>query len=86
MKLHFNAQLHRKPILWSMGGILASQLLVMLPVDKAEAHGAVGFPIARQYQCQLEAGFWGDPANIPNSDCRQAIENPGDPSNPQLPF
>lgn len=36
----------------------------------------------------MPARSWilGDPANIPNSDCRQAIENPGDPSNPQLPF
>lgn len=85
MKLHFNAQLHRKSMLWSMGGLLASQVLVMLPVNNAEAHGAVSFPIARQYQCQIEGGLWGNVANIPNADCRKAIEI-GKEGDKQLPF
>ncbi|CNI66688.1 lytic polysaccharide monooxygenase [Yersinia pekkanenii] len=86
MKLHFNAQLHRKSMLWSMGGLLASQILVMLPVNNAEAHGAVGFPIARQYQCHIEQGYWNNPADVPSADCRQAIINGQQFDNPQLPF
>ncbi|KVD81032.1 chitin-binding protein [Burkholderia sp. ABCPW 14] len=54
---------------------LATSLAAMFaPVDDAAAHGAVGFPIARQYQCRLEGGYW-DPADgsgIPNDDCRAA--------------
>ncbi|PXX25825.1 putative carbohydrate-binding protein with CBM5 and CBM33 domain [Burkholderia pyrrocinia] len=48
------------------------------PLQEAAAHGAVGFPIARQYQCYLEGGFGnGNPADVPQNDCRAAYEAGG---------
>lgn len=50
----------------------------------AAAHGAVGAPIARQYACRLEGGYW-DPADgsgIPHTDCRAAYRNGGDSAYP----
>ncbi|EOS94325.1 lytic polysaccharide monooxygenase [Erwinia tracheiphila] len=74
---------------WKASGFLLSGMMISffslwLPVKQAEAHGAVGYPIARQYQCFVEGGFWGNPANIRSADCRQAILNGG--ANPQWPF
>jgi chitin-binding protein len=43
-------------------------------VQEVSAHGAVGFPIARQYQCHLDGGYWSSPdgSGIPNADCLAA--------------
>ncbi|KAG0206914.1 chitin-binding protein [Mortierella sp. GBAus27b] len=53
-------------------------------VQEANAHGAVGSPMARQYQCQLEGGFWWpeDGSAIPNSDCRAAFHAGGNSAYP----
>lgn len=53
---------------------LTASFAALLAPMNADAHGAVGFPIARQYQCRLEGGYW-DPPNgsaIPHDDCRAA--------------
>lgn len=43
-------------------------------VQEVSAHGAVGFPIARQYQCHLDGGYWSSPdgSGIPHADCLAA--------------
>ncbi|SMF98991.1 lytic polysaccharide monooxygenase [Burkholderia singularis] len=56
--------------------LLAVSLAVQIaPMNKANAHGAVGFPIARQYQCHLDGGYWDPPdgSGIPYEDCRTAF-------------
>lgn len=45
----------------------------IVPLQNAQAHGAVAKPIARQYQCFIDRGY-DDPGNItiPRPDCRAA--------------
>ncbi len=53
-------------------------------MQEASAHGAIGTPIARQYQCRLEGGYW-DPADgsgIAHTDCRAAYQNGGNSAYP----
>ncbi len=53
-------------------------------MQEASAHGAIGTPIARQYQCRLEGGYW-DPADgsgIQHTDCRAAYQNGGNSAYP----
>lgn len=66
-----------------------SQMLALLPIcvsafvaniQESHAHGAVGSPIARQYQCRLEGGYWNN--TIPNADCRAAYQNGGNSAYP----
>ncbi|WP_337995261.1 lytic polysaccharide monooxygenase [Burkholderia sp. FERM BP-3421] len=55
--------------------LLAAVGATLAPVRPAAAHGAVGYPIARQYQCRIEEGYW-YPENgsaIPHDDCRAAF-------------
>jgi len=67
--------LHRSPrrigaLLWLFLIVVASA--AMAPIQMAIAHGAVGYPISRQYQCRLEGEYWGAPSLVPSADCRQA--------------
>jgi chitin-binding protein len=64
--------------------LLASTAAMLAPVQEAFAHGAVGFPIARQYQCRLEGGYWypQDGSGIPQSDCRAAYQKGGNSATP----
>lgn len=39
------------------------------------AHGAMEFPIARQYQCYKDSGYWND--SIPNEACQLAFDESG---------
>ncbi|KVU38836.1 hypothetical protein WK68_14720 [Burkholderia ubonensis] len=63
----------------SMIRLLGVMLLLSIGIHDAVAHGAVGVPIARQYQCRLEGGYdWPpDGANIPHPDCRMAYQSGG---------
>jgi chitin-binding protein len=55
--------------------LLAAVGATLAPVRPAAAHGAVGYPIARQYQCRVEEGYWHpeDGSGIPQADCRAAF-------------
>ncbi|WP_323117833.1 lytic polysaccharide monooxygenase [Burkholderia alba] len=57
--------------------LLAAVGATLAPVRQAAAHGAVGYPIARQYQCRLEEGYWypEDGSAIPHDDCRAASQS-----------
>ena len=70
---------------YSMCRILGIILLLCIGIQNAAAHGAVGVPIARQYQCRIERGYdWPpDGANIPHPDCRMAYQRGG---NSAFPF
>ncbi|QAU24056.1 chitin-binding protein [Dyella sp. M7H15-1] len=65
--------------------VLTASTLV-IPMRQAVAHGAVGFPISRQYQCRLEGNYWGDPGQVPSADCRQAYIEGGGPGSGHYPF
>ncbi|MFS2225737.1 lytic polysaccharide monooxygenase [Pantoea sp. B65] len=44
-----------------------------LPLNAA-AHGAVSYPISRQYQCYKDGGYWGESVDtIPNAGCRASF-------------
>lgn len=42
--------------------------------QSAWSHGAVSYPISRQYQCYKEGGFWGSVDSVPNAGCRAAVK------------
>ncbi|KAF7720771.1 hypothetical protein EC973_006142 [Apophysomyces ossiformis] len=48
--------------------------LLLLPVQEVSAHGALGFPLARQYGCKIDGGYYWPPdgSKIPNEGCRNA--------------
>ena len=41
--------------------------------QSAWSHGAVSYPVSRQYQCYKEGGFWGEINAVPNAGCRAAV-------------
>jgi chitin-binding protein len=43
-----------------------------------QAHGAVNFPVARQYKCFLDGGWGGDGSLIPNAACKEAKKLSGE--------
>ena len=60
---------------------------IITPFRQAVAHGAVGVPISRQYQCRLEGGYYsGNPSQIPSTDCRQAYIEGGAMGGGVYPF
>lgn len=78
----------RRPWSWFthvwMIAMLASAIIAHAP--QALAHGAVGVPISRQYQCRLEGNYWGNPSQVPSADCRQAYIEGGASSGGAWPF
>jgi chitin-binding protein len=77
-------RLRKISILFWLLAVIAG--VVFVPAQKAAAHGAVGFPISRQYECRLEEGYWGDPSQVPKPDCRQAYIEGGGPGYGHWPF
>ena len=63
-------RLHRFLSLLLIHFILLASLFTMAP---AYAHGAVEYPISRQYKCYLDGDYWGDPKNIADPGCRAAV-------------
>ena len=57
-----------------LGCSLLIGLAAQLSATAAQAHGMVAKPIARQYQCYKDGGFWAaaDGSRIPNPGCRAA--------------
>jgi len=51
-------------------------LASMAWANQAHAHGAVAYPVSRQYQCYKEGGFWypADGSGIPNAGCRAGFQ------------
>lgn len=68
-----------------IGGLLLCVQFMFAAIQEAVAHGAVGVPIARQYQCRLERGYDypADGSGIPHEDCRAAFLQGG---NSVFPF
>ncbi|MGU7817086.1 lytic polysaccharide monooxygenase [Burkholderia sp. AW49-1] len=62
-----------------MCGLLLCVQVMFAGIQEAVAHGAVGVPIARQYQCRLERGYDypADGSGIPHDDCRTAFQQGG---------
>ncbi|PXX21588.1 MULTISPECIES: lytic polysaccharide monooxygenase [Burkholderia] len=56
---------------------------MLMPLHEAAAHGAVGFPIARQYECRLSEDYWNGAGGIKHDDCRAAYVAAG---NSPYPF
>lgn len=56
-----------------MAAILLGVSMQALPLA-AHAHGMASYPIARQYQCKKDEGYWAaaDGSKIPNGGCRAA--------------
>ncbi|WP_172806729.1 lytic polysaccharide monooxygenase [Endozoicomonas arenosclerae] len=53
-----------------------SMLALSIPFScNVFAHGAMEYPIARQYQCYKDSGYWND--SIPNEACQQAYDESG---------
>lgn len=52
-------------------------MLAMICANDAFAHGAVSYPISRQYQCKLDGNFWGAASAVPNAGCRASFEKSG---------
>lgn len=54
---------------------VATTIMAGIAIPQAAySHGAVSWPISRQYQCYKEGGFWGSVENIPNSGCRASVK------------
>ncbi|HFK7188236.1 lytic polysaccharide monooxygenase [Serratia odorifera] len=53
-----------------IGGALAAFTILS---NDAYAHGAVSYPISRQYQCYKDGGFWGGSEAVPNPGCRESV-------------
>lgn len=52
-------------------------LVAMLLPQETFAHGAVSYPISRQYQCYQDGNFWGNASAIPNAGCRASFQSSG---------
>lgn len=75
MTFAFRAQAHARHARLKGGhAMLAAGLLATLSPWSAHAHGMTGRPIARQYQCVKDGGYWAaaDGSKIPNPGCRAA--------------
>ncbi|KAF7731616.1 hypothetical protein EC973_008785 [Apophysomyces ossiformis] len=55
--------------------LISAISFLLLPVQEVSAHGALGFPLARQYGCHIDGGYdWPlDGSGIPNAGCRAAF-------------
>lgn len=54
---------------------MAATMVFGVTIPKAAySHGAVSWPISRQYQCYKMGGFWGAVEDIPNSGCRASVK------------
>ncbi|KAI8067100.1 chitin binding domain-containing protein [Gongronella butleri] len=60
---------------------------VLTPLQQVAAHGALGFPLARQYGCEIDGGYWwpDDGSGIKNAGCRAAYKA-GPSGNAWYPF
>ncbi|KAF7720931.1 hypothetical protein EC973_005765 [Apophysomyces ossiformis] len=59
--------------------LISTVTFLLLPIQEVSAHGALGFPLARQYGCRIDGGYYWptDGSKIPNEGCRNAYLDAG---------
>ncbi|KAF7724735.1 hypothetical protein EC973_000763 [Apophysomyces ossiformis] len=59
--------------------LISTISFLLLPVQEVFAHGAFGFPLARQYGCRIDGGYYWpeDGSKMPNEGCRNAYLDAG---------
>ncbi|KAF7720535.1 hypothetical protein EC973_007665 [Apophysomyces ossiformis] len=59
--------------------LISAISFLLLPVQEVSAHGALGFPLARQYGCRIDGGYYWpeDGSKMPSEGCRNAYLDAG---------
>ncbi|KAF7720772.1 hypothetical protein EC973_006143 [Apophysomyces ossiformis] len=70
---------HRKAGFFRSLSLISAITFLLLPVQEVAANGALGFPLARQYGCRIDGGYYwpDDGSKIPNEGCRNAYLDAG---------